>query len=78
MSDVKLDRMAEIGIKQQTAAGGVMRQVSALRLHLLMPGEDKTLCGKASRADLKKPPAENMRDLCRECARKAREQKIAY
>lgn len=77
MSDVKLDRMAEIGMKQQTA-GGVMRQVSALRLHLLMPGEDTALCGKAKRGDLKKPPAENMRDLCRECARKAREQKIPF
>jgi hypothetical protein len=76
MSDVKLDRMAEIGMRQQTA-GGVMRQVSVLRLHFLMPGEDKTLCGK-SRGDLKKPPAENMRDLCRDCARKAREQKIPF
>lgn len=77
MSDVKLDRMAEIGMRQQNA-GGVMRQISVLRLHFLMPGEDKTLCGGKSRGDLKKPPAENLRDLCRDCARKARAENIPY
>jgi hypothetical protein len=71
-----LDKLAEVGFKLQTAVG-VSQAVGAIRLHLGLPGEDKMLCGKA-RSDLKRPPQVNMRDLCRDCKKKAREQGLAY
>ena len=74
--DIKLDRMAEIGFKEQTT-GGVWRQVPVMRLHLAKPGEANMLCGKA-RSELKVPPAQDFKDLCRTCAAKARAEKIPY
>lgn len=80
MPDEKLERMSEIGVKGQAAAGGVVRATTSLKVHLGKRGEDKMLCGKARSELTKAPPvgAQSMRDVCRDCLRKARADNLAY